>query len=373
MTILYVTDAFAVWGGMERVLADKMNYLAEQHGYNIYLLTTNQGDHPLTFDLHPNVIHIDLKIRMHQQYLYQGISRIYKRIKLMQILKMRLGDAFREIMPDVIVCLKLDFVNVILKQKGKIPLVFESHTLCKSEKFDRVGKLRRIYVWFLKRRIKKVEAVVALTQGDAMDWRFINDNVHIIPNVVHLNTGGSFASCNQKSVIFVGRFSQQKDIESLLQIWFLVHQKHEDWFLDIYGDGELKNSFLPVISSMNANVRVHDPTADIMDKYKNSSVLVLTSLYEPFGLVLPEAMSCGLPVVAFDCPYGPVDIITDGVDGFLIRNRNVEAFANKVCQLIENVHLRIKMGQAGIKSSKRYDFNRIMPLWSNILINFNNN
>ena len=89
----------------------------------------------------------------------------------------------------------------------------------------------------------------------------------------------------------------------------------------------------------------------------------MTSLYEPFGLVLPEAMSCGLPVVAFDCPYGPADIITDGVDGFLVKNRDIDAFVDKVCLLIENKDLRRQMGQNGIASSQRYRADIIMPKW----------
>ena len=117
---------------------------------------------------------------------------------------------------------------------------------------------------------------------------------------------------------------------------------------------------------MNANIHVHEPTANIMEVYREHSILLLTSLYEPFGLVLPEAMSCGLPVVAFNCPYGPADIISDGVDGFLIKNRNVETFAECVCQLIEDEDLRIRMGHAGILSSKRYRSEVIMQRWVNL-------
>ena len=95
-------------------------------------------------------------------------------------------------------------------------------------------------------------------------------------------------------------------------------------------------------------------------------MLLLTSVYEPFGLVMPEAMSCGLPVVAFDCPYGPADIITDGVDGFLIKNRDVKAFADRVCQLIEDKELRQRMGQTAIQSAQRYAPERIMPLWKEL-------
>ena len=95
-------------------------------------------------------------------------------------------------------------------------------------------------------------------------------------------------------------------------------------------------------------------------------MLLMTSKFEPFGLVMPEAMSCGLPVVAFDCPYGPAEIITDGVDGFLIKNRDMHAFADKVCQLIENPRLRAEMGQRAIASSQRFSPEKIMPMWKQL-------
>jgi glycosyltransferase involved in cell wall biosynthesis len=114
---------------------------------------------------------------------------------------------------------------------------------------------------------------------------------------------------------------------------------------------------------MNANIFAFDATSNIFAKYISSSILVLTSLHEPFGLVLPEAMSCGVPVVSFDCPYGPADIITDGVDGFLIKNRNIDDFANCLCRLIEDKDLRVQIGKAGIVSSQRYASDIIMPRW----------
>jgi len=95
-------------------------------------------------------------------------------------------------------------------------------------------------------------------------------------------------------------------------------------------------------------------------------MLLLTSVHEPFGLVLPEAMSCGLPVVSFDCPYGPADIISDGVDGFLVKDRNIRVFADRVCLLIENEELRVRMGREGITSSQRYKTGVIMPLWNSL-------
>ena len=106
-------------------------------------------------------------------------------------------------------------------------------------------------------------------------------------------------------------------------------------------------------------------------------MLVMTSLYEPFGLVLVEAMSCGLPVVAFNCPYGPADIIIDGVDGFLIENRNVELFASRICQLMDNLELRQKMGKAAVLSAQRYKADYVMPQWEKLFmelsLNYNKN
>ena len=363
MRIVYITDTFAVWGGMERVLADKMNVLAEQYGWEVSLLTVNQGEHPLTYQLHSDVTHVDLGVRMHQQYQYSGISRLFKRRELKQVLNIRMEQALLERRPEVIVCVKLDFVSVLSKLKGEIPLVVESHTLCNSKIMDGAGWLRSIYIWSLKRSIRKADAVVSLTEGDAADWRRINNKVHVIPNVVHLNESSTFASSEQKSIIFVGRFSPQKDLGSLLRIWEIVHQQHPDWRLDIYGEGELMEYYLPRIQTMNADIYVYEPTAGIMEKYREHSILLLTSLYEPFGLVLPEAMSCGLPVVAFDCPYGPADIITDGVDGFLVKDRDIDCFAKRVDQLISSYDLRRQMGQAGILSSQRYQVSCIMPQW----------
>ena len=375
MRIVYVTDAFAVWGGMERVLSDKMNALSGQYGWEVTLITTNQGEHPLTYELHPNVRHVDLGVRLHQEYQFRGFKKLLKRRELKHILKNRIKRVVDDIAPDIIVCVKLVFSPVLTDLKGDLPLVVESHTLCHSEKMDEVGILRRLYIRSLKRNIRKADAVVALTEGDADDWKAYNDNVHVIPNVVHLNDQGddqgdrSLILFQEKDIkrpvplIYVGRFSKQKDIDSLLRIWEIIHLQYPDWQLDIYGEGELKEHYLSIIQKMNANIHVYEPTANIMEVYREHSILLLTSLYEPFGLVLPEAMSCGLPVVAFNCPYGPADIISDGVDGFLIKNRNVETFAECVCQLIEDEQLRLSMGGNAVISSQRYFAKNIMPLW----------
>lgn len=356
MRLLYVTDAFAVWGGMERVLTDKMNYLSEYYGYDVILLTINQGHHSIPFPLHSRTKHIDLGVRMHQQYDYCGVSRLLKRCQLEHLLFDKLKDVLFQVKSDIIVCVKLDFVGILNKVKGDVPLIVESHTLCNAEQIEKSGWLRRLHVHSFKRQVRKANVVVSLTEGDAIDWRKYNRQIPVIPNIVHLNNSDNLSRHNEKRVMFVGRNSEQKDINSLLHIWSIVHSRHPDWVLDIWGDDTFKAP----------GVNAHKPVLNILDQYCNSSMLLLTSLFEPFGLVLPEAMSCGLPVVAFDCPYGPADIITDGVDGFLVKNRDINEFAGRVCQLIEDKELRVRMGQAAVKSAQRYRADVIMPKWKEL-------
>ena len=356
MRILYVTDAFAVWGGMERVLADKMSYLSECYVYDVVLVTVNQGGHSIPFSLNPQINHIDLGVQLHQQYAYSIVKRFFLHRQLVAQLKSKLNDTLLQISADLIICTKLDFVGVLNEVRGRTPLIVESHTLCKADYYERPGLLRRLHIWEYKRQVRKANAVVALTAGDAKDWLEYNKQVYVIQNVVHVNNSNKYSDYTENKIIFVGRFTKQKDFDCLLRIWSIVFARHADWTLDVYTDGKIDAP----------GVSVFKPVANIMEKYFNSSMLLLTSLFEPFGLVLPEAMSCGLPVVAFDCPYGPADIITDGVDGFLVKNRDINEFANRVCQLIEDKDLRVRIGQAAVKSAQRYSSDLIMPKWKEL-------
>ena len=362
MRLLYITDALAVYGGIERVLTQKVNWLAE-HGYDVYVLTANQGNHPFCFSLHPKVQYDDLGVFFYRQYSAPIWKRLSMKCELNQKFRQGVRDKIREFTPDIIICTRLEYVCNIIQVKGEIPFVFESHSSCLCDIFEDDGFFRRFFLWYTKLSLKKANAVVALTNGDAKEWRRYSSNIFVIPDVVFLNNS-YLSDCTAKSAIFVGRFTKQKDFDSLLRIWSIVYQKHTDWTLNIYGSyGDEQEEIIKKINNTNAGVVVYNPSSDIIAKYKENSILLFTSLYEPFGLVLPEAMSCGLPVVAFDCPYGPADIITDVVDGFLIKNRNIDDYVNKVCLLIENEKLRCKMGKAGIISSQRYQANAIMPEW----------
>lgn len=367
MRLLYITDALAIYGGLERVLSQKVNWLAE-HGYDVCVLTANQGSHPFCFSLHPKVHYDDLNVLFHRQYCFPIWKRLFVRRELNQKFRQGLKDKIREFSPDLIVCLKLDYVRNIIRVKGDIPFIYESHSSCLCGVFLRDSFTRRLYMWYLKLSLDKADAVVALTNGDAKEWRRYSTNVYVIPNVVTLNNS-QLSDCSSKSAIFVGRFTKQKDVDSLLQIWSIVYQRYPDWKLNIYGGyGDMQDEIMAKVSKMDAGIIVHNPSSELIDRYKENSMLLFTSIFEPFGLVLPEAMSCGLPVVAFDCPYGPSDIVSDGIDGFLVKDRNCKVFADKVCMLMNNLDVRRNMGESGAQLSRRYDENHIMPIWNNLFV-----
>ena len=363
MRILYVFHSLAYWGGIERILVDKMNYLASEYGYDVYMLTTAQGNHPIPYLLDPMVHLEDLNIRLHQQYRYHGLKRLLVCWKLTRLFKQRLADRIKKIRPDIIVCTTSSYIeiNIITQIKGNIPLVIESHSICQRI-LGQKGLRNKNVDYIYRRGFSKAQVLVALTEGDALDWRQIHPNVKVIPNMVHLNDG-QLSSLENKRVIWVGRLDYQKRPIEMIKIWQKVYPMFPDWHLDIYGEGEQLQEIENIVNSLNMNIHIHQPTDRIFDAYRESSILASTSLFEPFGLVIPEAMSCGLPVVAFDCPYGPAAIINEGVNGFLIPSDNMHYFADKLSLLIEDSSLRKHMGQAALDSSDRFNADLVMPQW----------
>ena len=249
------------------------------------------------------------------------------------------------------------------KLKGSIPLIVESHSICERTIEDGlcwIGK--KWYRYHYLKALSKVDVVAALTEGDAAEWRKYHSHVVVIPNLVHMNDG-AVSTLENKRVIFVGRFDYQKRPMEMIRIWEKIHPQHLDWQLDIYGEGEQQRKLEDIVRSSGMNIVLHHPTEHIFDCYRESSILVSTSLFEPFGLVIPEAMSCGLPVVAYDCPYGPASIISNGENGFLINCGDMENFAEIVCLLIDSIETRKKMGTAGAVASRYYEPSRVMHLW----------
>lgn len=362
--IVYIIEAIAITGGLERIIIDKLNALSDAD-YDVTLLTTSQGPHPFPYSLNACVRHIDLVTPFHHCYRYSILRRSWNLYKMHCLFCQRLISQLPLLKPDIIVCVQPSSLFNLVREvvKNRIPIIVESHVSFSGHKFEKESIMKRLNTKRINRQLCKADTIVSLTHGDAEEWGRFTQKVVIIPNIVHLNSTGRLSALTAKKAIYPCRLEWQKGLFELFDIWAIVQQHYPDWQLDIYGEGSLHDELSSIIARRQLNIVLHSAEADIFSRYLDSSMLLLTSLYEPFGLIMPEAMSCGLPVVAFDCPYGPEEIVTDGEDGFLVKDRDIETFAQRVCHLIENVELRQQMGKKAIQNAQRYSADNIMPKW----------
>lgn len=375
MKIAYIYPHYIHLAGTERVLIDKMNFLADKAGVDVMMLTYEQGSNPVAYPLSPKVKRFDLDVRFYSLYRYNWFIRPFKWYQYNKLLRKRFNQLMDDTKPDIVIATTYHGIILMMIDKCPTPFVkvLESHIDKRYININDPGTYRHwsdrvLSIYDLKalnHKARNFDVLVALNSDDADEWsNYLKTKV--IKNIVHLNDKRRYSNLESKHAIFVGRYYPQKGIPDLVRIWKIVHDRHPDWHLDMYGDGDFIEIPASEKERLQMNIHAHHTVPDIFERYLESSFLLLTSLYEPFGLVMPEAMSCGLPVVAFDCPSGPAQIITDGMDGYLIKDRNIDEFADRVCSLIESPDLRQAMGNAAIQSSQKYSVNKIMAQWMSL-------
>lgn len=370
MKILYAVEAVNLSGGYDRVIIEKANYLAE-HGFDVIITVASHALAEPCYEISEKVRLIDFGIDFHQQYGHHLFYRAFIYFVMMRRYRRALKELLFFERPDIVITTlgrEIDFITKIHDGSVKIG---ESHiaknyvrNLHLMEQNGFVHQMiARYWRWKMDKLVKQLDALVLLTQHDADSWNGLTKTV-VIPNSLPFFPEKP-STCNQKQVIFVGRLNEQKGLEYLIETWERVHQKHKDWILQIYGDGEQRDLLLHLIreAKLEDAVVVNQSTRQIMDKYLESSIFLLTSRFEGFGMVLIEAMACGVPVVSFDCPWGPADIIKNGEDGFLVEYLNTTEAAEKVVQLIESPELRMKMGIRARENVQRYGRNTVMKQW----------
>lgn len=375
MKIVYIHDTISKVGGVERIFAEKMNYLAEVLDYEIYLITSSQGNHPFIYNLSSKIRHIDLDVNFHLQYKCKYPFRLWEKWKMNKIFCFRLNCVLQDIKPNIIIGTTWKG-DVICRLKCDAKKMIESHTARSYTGIDDSIN-RNLFVRFFSRKYishkhsmieKESDVVVSLTKGDAVEWRKAK-KVEVIPNVTNVvRPNIPLEKANLKRIISAGRLEYQKGYDLLIDAWKFVKTKHSDWILNIYGDGSLKENIKEQISKLDIAdcVILHDAHTTIYDEYLNNEFFVMSSRYEGWGLVLVEAMACGIPCIAFDCPYGPSDIIEHGRNGLLVKNGDIEALADAICWMIEHEEERKQMGIAARETSKKFRPEVIMKQWDEL-------
>jgi glycosyltransferase involved in cell wall biosynthesis len=360
-------------GGMERAITIKANYLAEVSDYDVSIVTTEQMGRPVFYPVSRKIrlYHLDIGIHENfgkESYLKKVISRYFKTKEY----KKKLKALLFEIRPDITVStlgLDIGFINQFKDGSYKIgelhfPGNFRqlmAHKLSKDFLSNYIAKLR---TQELKRKCAQLDHLVVLTQEEKASWKLQN-NISVIPNPLPFFPE-SRALLMNKQAIAVGRLAYEKGFDMLIDAWQIVSEKHPDWKLNLFGDGNQKQNLLQQISNKGLEevIKIHEPVEDIQSRYQEHSMLIFPSRYlDALPMALIEAMASGLPLVSFNSPCGPKDLIREGVNGFLIQTGDIKALSDRIIALIESQDLRRSMGKAAKDLSADYKIETIMPQW----------
>jgi len=367
MRICFCIEGLFNSRGTERVLTQCANILCSD--VDITIVTAFQGDKPDFYALSTKVKRFDLGCRDYQRnsFLYNPRKKEY-RAKLQDFL---LNNKYNIVIS--LGGLESQFLYKIKDGSKKIlwfHFAFDISNLFIREKHK--GLLADVLVWLqTKRRVwfaKKMDKIVVISESDKQIWEKHCSNVTYIYNPITLHSSQT-SSCEQKAAIAAGVLGVQKGFDLLIDAWEKVYKKHPDWRLDIFGDGPDKALLQKQINDMGLQnvVFLKGRTNKIEYEYLKHSIYVMSSRAEGFGLVLVEAAECGLPLVSFDCNYGPNEIIVDGENGILVKEvGDIEGLSNAINLLVEDPEKRKRMGLSAKKLNERYSGDKIKNQWLNL-------
>jgi glycosyltransferase involved in cell wall biosynthesis len=222
----------------------------------------------------------------------------------------------------------------------------------------------------IRRRYGDLDRLAVLTAADLADYgALLGSRVVQIPDAVDPPPGGGTAALDAPVVVAAGRLTRQKGFDLLIRAFAAIAPSHPDWTLRIYGGGPERPALERLIAEhgLDGRVELRGPTQTLAETLREGSVFVLSSRFEGFGMVIVEAMRCGLPVVSFDCPNGPSDIITPGRDGVLVPPQDVGALAAALGALLADDARRRALGAAALETGAAYDPAAIGARWDALL------
>lgn len=373
MKLLYFIPLLSTVGGQERTLIDKANYLVAK-GHEV-IFVTYEHDGPIAYQMNSKIQHVDLQCHFFTLYKYPIYRRITEALKLKRDFCHEMQEILSVFSPDLIVVAipnTENFICELMSLAKDIPVIIESHLAQGYEVIKRgVTEKWFYYVYNPLKAIKKARLLIALTKGDAKRWQKLHvEQIMVIPNPVTIYLDKLPQAEKQEGrIICVGRLTRQKRFDRLVNAFSLIAPKYPNWHVDIFGKGEEEQNLLQQINDLGLKkcVQILPPTSNIYSEYQRSQFFVMSSDFEGFGLVIVEAMACGIPVIATNCPFGPSEIIEDGVTG-LLSKMDTNDLAEKMEWMITHNEERKAMGVKAYTSAARFRKEIIIPEWEKAYI-----
>ena len=367
MKILYQIHSTYNPGGMERVLLNKVRYFVEEKGWDVTVVTTDQHGRLPFYPFPEGVKMIDLGVNYSEDNGKPFLKKLLGFLKRRRLHEKRFKALLEQIRPDVVDCFypgECSFVPGLKDGSKKMMELHQSKLF--HHQYNRTGLMGladKVRARMDERLVRKFDRFVVLTEEDAKMWGEM-PNIRVIPNAANF-IAQKYSDCSEKRVIAVGRLDYQKSFDRLILVWEKVHEKMQDWRLDIFGQGEWKDMLQGMIDERGLQdvVRINAPTKNIGKEYSESSMLVMSSHYEGFPMVMIEAMACGLPAVCFDFKCGPRDIIVEGENGVIVPDGDIEGLAEAMMTLMEDDELRKRMGEEAKKVVETYSEKKVMSKW----------
>ena len=371
--IVYCTPALYMAGGVERVLSLKANYFADVLGYDVTIILTEGKEHPLFYPLSDKVRIINLNIGFEELWNCSFIKKVFIYLRKQRLFRKKLTAELISLQPDITISLlrrEINFITDVKDGSKKIGELHVNRANYRNFEANDSNYIKSLFARFwmnnLVGHLRKLDRFVVLTEEDKRQWIELN-NIISIPDPLTFFPE-QVSSLEKKRVIAVGRYVYQKGFDLLLKVWSLVEDKYQDWELVVFGSGD-REPYECLKKELNIDdnrCHLNGPSSNIQQEYINSSIFAFTSRFEGFGMVLVEAMACGLPVISFDCPCGPRDIVADNEDGFLVHYGNINEYVRELTLLMDDASLRLKMSVAGRKNVERFKMENIGEIWKKL-------
>jgi len=347
-------------GGAEKVMSIMANYWV-MRDWDVSLITFS-GAHSSSYALSPKVREIDLDLLRVSGNAALGVWNNGKRI-------LALRGAIRKTKAEIAISF-MDQTNVLTLAATRglgVPLVVSERVDPRQHPIGVGWKILRSILY------RTADALVVPTNG-LVEWgksRWPALRLAVIPNpVLDEEEGAPFSLPPGSWCAAMGRLVKQKGFDLLVRAFALASEDHPEWRLLILGEGEERASLEVLARELGVGDRlwmpgrVQQPAAFL----KRSKIFALSSRYEGFPNALVEAMACGLPVISFDCPTGPGEIIRDKEDGILIPAGHVDGMASALKRLMSDENERKRLGEKAKDVKERFGVGRVMGLWEDLLM-----